>query len=59
MRVDLPSRASIQRNKLVHEVFAGLLRIFGVTLKVCEAAFGDGAVSDLLSEQIHLVQEED
>ncbi len=48
--VNFSTRGSIQGNELVHKVFAGLLRIRGITLKICESEFGDGAVGNLLLE---------
>lgn len=59
MWIDLSSWASVQSNELVHKVFACLLRICAITLKICEPEFRDGAESNLLLKQIHLVKEQD
>lgn len=59
MAVDFTSRASIQGNKLVHEIFRGLLPTGSVSLEIGEAELGNWAVTKLCFEQIDLVQKED
>ena len=55
----LPRGCAIQRDELVHKIFAGLLPALCIALEVLKAKFGDGASCDLRLEKVDLVQKED
>ena len=57
--VDLLLGVPAQRAELVEEVLAGRLVIIFGPVVVGESVLGDGAVWELLPEEIHLVEEED
>ena len=59
MAVYFSSWTSVQSDKLVHEILARLLPACCVTLEIGEAEFGDGTVSNLGLEYVHLIQEKD
>lgn len=59
MAINFTSRASVQGNKFVHEIFGCLLPACSISLEIRESEFGNGAVTNLCFKQVDLVQEED
>lgn len=58
MAINFASRASVQSNKLVHEIFRGLLRACSISLEIGETKLGNRVVTNLCFKQVDLVQEE-
>lgn len=57
--INFTSRASVQGNKFVHEIFRRLLPACSISLEIGEAELGDWTVTKLGFKQVNLVQEED